>query len=107
MNIADGFKEFHVHGGWNFFPREDRLRVWRYIGYFKPVVNILYPKCKGFSTVVNANWAKMCTEDANYVLDTCYAMWLFSIQVAVHQATNDLFFTFEHPCSLFAVAAVF
>ena len=59
------------------------------------MVIILFPECTGFSTVMNENWGKMSSTDVDYVRDTCYAMWLFSIQFAVHQATNEIFYVLE------------
>ena len=83
--------------GWNLFSREDRIRAWRYICYFKPVVVILSPECKGFSNVMNANWSKMSDDHVEYVQDTCLAMWLFSIQVAIHQDNHGRFYVLEQP----------
>ena len=37
-----------VIAGWNLFRYEDRLKAWRYICYFKPIVVIISPECKGF-----------------------------------------------------------
>lgn len=63
--------------------------------FVKLIVVILSPACKGFSNVMNANWNKMCDDHVKYVQDTCLAMWLFSIQVAIHQDNHGRFYVLE------------
>ena len=70
---------------WNLFSYEDRIKAWTYICGCKPIVVILSSESQGFSTVMNANWKKMSADHIDYVQDTCFAMWLFFIQVAIHQ----------------------
>ena len=95
--VLDNSMSMGLTGGWNLLSHEDRLKVWRYMCYFKPVVIILSPECNGFCIVMNAHWGNTSSADVDYVRDTCYALWLFSIQVAVHQATNKRFYVLEHP----------
>ena len=59
---------------WNFFSYEDRIKAWRYISYFKPIVVILSVEYNDLSTVTTANWTKMIADHIDYVQDTCYAM---------------------------------
>ena len=80
---------------------KDRVKAWRYICYFKPIIVILSPECKGFSIVMNANWGKMSADQVDYIMDICFAMWVFSIQVAIHQVDNNRFYILEHFVELF------
>ena len=83
--VSTNSMSLDLTSGWNFVSHEDRIKAWRYICYFKPIVVILSSECKGFSNVMNANWKKMSADHIDYVQDTCFAMWLFSIQVAIQQ----------------------
>ena len=83
--VSENSMSLDLTSVWNLVFYEDRIKAWRYICYFKPIVVILSPECKGFSNVMNANWKKMSADHIEYVQDTCFAMWLFSIQVAIHQ----------------------
>ena len=89
--VSENSMSLDLTSGWNLFSREDRIRAWRYICYFKPIVVILSPECKGFSNVMNANWSKMFDDHVEYVQDTCLSMLLFSIQVAIHQDDHGRF----------------
>ena len=48
---------------------------------------------------MNANWKKMSADHIDYVQDTYFAMWLFSIQVAIHQDAHGRFYILENPYS--------
>ena len=39
----------------------------------------------------------MSDDHVEYVQDTCLAMWLFSIQVAIHQYNHGRFYVLESP----------
>ena len=41
----------------------------------------------------------MIADHIDYVQDTCYAMWLVSIQVAIHQDEHLRFYILENPYS--------
>ena len=82
--VFENSMSLDLTSGWNLFSYEDRIKAWRYICYFKHIVVILSHECKGVSTVMNATWKKMSADHIDYVQDTCFAMWLFSIQVAIH-----------------------
>ena len=73
--VLENSMYLELTSGWNLFSREDRIRAWRYICYFKLIVVILSPECKGFSNVMNANWSKMFDDHVKYVQDTCLAMF--------------------------------
>ena len=83
--VSTNSMSLDLTSGWIFFSHEDRIKAWRYICYFKHIVVILSSECKGFSNVMNANWKKMSADHIEYVQDTCFAMLLFFIQVAIHQ----------------------
>ena len=100
--VSNNSMSLDLTENWNLFCREDRLTAWRYIRYFKRIVGIFSPECKGFSTVMNANLGKMSADQVDYIMDTCFAMLVFSIQVAIHQVDNNIFYILEHPYGAFS-----
>ena len=46
LMVSNNSMSLDLTEGWNLFCREDRLKAWRYICYFKHIVVILSPECK-------------------------------------------------------------
>ena len=99
--VSNNSMSLDLTEGWNLCCPEDRLKAWRYICYFKPIVVIFSLECKGRSTVMNANWGNMFADQVDYIMDTCFTMWIFLIQVAIREVDNR-FYVLEHPYGAFS-----
>ena len=88
---------FDIVTGYDFLQFEDRARAWSLLEAHDPMFAMLSSPCTMFSTMQNANLAKMNPADRARRFEEANCLLDYSMMVAKRQCRKRRLFAHEHP----------
>ena len=83
--------------GWDFFSPSGRRDLWKMLQQEEPDLVIMTPECRAFSQIMEINWERLDSAEAQRIQAQGLAMFQVCVQVADFQLSHGKHFLIEHP----------